>query len=211
MIRPSPRSAFIAVDLQNDFCPGGALGVPDGDAVLPIVNRVIRRFPRAVATQDWHPAGHFSFASSRPGAELYSTVDSKGISQILWPDHCVQGTPGAAFHPELDLDPFNLIIRKGFRPELDSYSTFFENDRTTPTGLHGWLRELGVTEVWLAGLATDFCVLYSALDAVCLGYTAYVLTDAVRAVNVPAGSEDRAFKSMAAAGARLITSAEIAE
>ena len=211
MLRPSVSSAFIAVDIQNDFCPHGALAVPDGDAVIPIINNLARRFPRAVATQDWHPAGHFSFASTRPGAQVYSVVDAEGISQVLWPDHCVQGTPGAAFHPDLDLVPFDLIVRKGANPHLDSYSTFFENDRKTSTGLHGWLRELHVTEVWLAGLATDFCVLYSALDAVCLGYTTFVVADAVRAVNVPEGSEARALKSMAAAGVKLFTSKEIEE
>lgn len=209
MILPSPRSAFLAIDLQNDFCPGGALAVPEGDAVIPVVNGIVRRFPRAVATQDWHPRRHASFASSRPGAELYSTVESEGLSQILWPDHCVQGSPGADFHPALDLSPYNLLLRKGAKVDLDSYSAFFENDRKTPTGLHGWLRELGVTEVWLAGLATDFCVLYSALDAVRLGYKTYVLTDAVRAVNVPEGSGERALQSMAAAGVLLCQSSGI--
>jgi len=209
MIRPSVSSAFIAVDLQNDFCPGGALAVPNGDLVIPIVNSITRKFPKAVATQDWHPKGHFSFASTRPGAKEYSTVDAEGISQVLWPDHCVQGSSGAAFYPSLDLVPFRLIIRKGANPKIDSYSTFFENDRKTPTGLHGWLKEVGVKDVWLAGLATDFCVLYSAMDAVFLGYKTYVLTDAVRAVNVPEGSGERALKAMAAAGIILTTSDEI--
>ena len=209
MIRPSVHSAFIAVDLQNDFCPGGALEVPEGDAVIPIVNRVVRNFPLAVATQDWHPRMHVSFASCRPGVQVYSTVDAKGISQVLWPDHCVQGTRGADLHHSLDLKPYNLIIRKGARPDLDSYSAFFENDRRTPTGLHGWLAEQGVREVWMAGLATDFCVLYSALDASRLGYRAYVLSDAVRAVNVPDGSGDRALKSMADSGVILVESTEI--
>ncbi|HSV56369.1 MAG TPA: bifunctional nicotinamidase/pyrazinamidase [Magnetospirillaceae bacterium] len=207
MILPDSRAAFIAVDIQNDFCPGGALAVPKGDAVVAVVNRVVRRFHKAAATQDWHPPGHASFASSRSGAIPYSTVEAEGIPQVLWPDHCVQGTAGAAFHPGLDTGPYNLILRKGFRPHLDSYSAFFENDRKTPTGLRGWLLDHGITEVWLAGLATDYCVLYSALDAVRLGFRAYVLTDAVRAVGVPEGSGRRALESMAGSGVILMESA----
>ena len=150
--------ALIVIDLQNDFCPGGALAVAGGDSIVARVNDLLMRFPVRVLTQDWHPADHSSFAASHPGAAPFSMTDMPYGPQVLWPTHCVQGTPGAAFHPSLRTDPADMILRKGFRPEIDSYSAFFENDRTTPTGLEGYLRTRGVTDLTLVGLATDFCV-----------------------------------------------------
>ena len=170
--------------MQNDFCPGGALAVADGDAVVPLINRIARAFPVRVYTQDWHPPDHRSFAASHPGAAPFSTVEMPYGDQVLWPVHCVQGTPGAAFHPDLETDHADLILRKGFRPHVDSYSAFFENDRATPTGLAGYLRERGVAEVWLAGLATDFCVAFSALDAARLGFRVTLLEDACREIDL---------------------------
>jgi nicotinamidase/pyrazinamidase len=176
--------AFIAIDVQNDFCPGGALAVAHGDAVVPRVNTLIRDFPVRVLTQDWHPADHASFAANHPGATPFSTAEMPYGLQVLWPTHCVQGTPGAAFHPALATDAADLVIRKGFRAAIDSYSAFFENDRATPTGLDGYLRSRGVAAVTLAGLATDFCVAYSALDAARLGYRVTVVMDACRAIDL---------------------------
>ena len=196
---------LIVVDVQNDFCPGGALAVPDGDAVVAIINRLTGRFAHRVLTQDWHPAGHSSFASSHPGKAPFETTRMPYGTQVLWPDHCIQGSAGAAFHAELEVDGAELIIRKGFRPGIDSYSAFFENDRTTPTGLAGYLRDRGFSRVVLAGLATDFCVAYSALDARSLGFETVVATDACRAIDLN-GSLDAAMRDMAAAGVRLTAS-----
>jgi nicotinamidase/pyrazinamidase len=175
---------LVVVDVQNDFCPGGALAVPRGDEILPLVNRLARAFPNVVLTQDWHPRGHHSFASIHPGAAPHDMVQFSYGAQMLWPDHCVQGTSGAAFHEELELPNATLILRKGFRPEIDSYSAFFENDRQTQTGLAGYLRERGLKRVFLAGLAFDFCVGYSAIDAVRQGFAALVIEDACRAIEV---------------------------
>jgi nicotinamidase/pyrazinamidase len=187
--------AFIGIDVQNDFCPGGALAVADGDAVVPRVNALIRSFAVRVLTQDWHPADHASFAANHPGAAPFSTTEMPYGTQVLWPTHCVQGTPGAAFHPGLATDAADLVIRKGFRAAIDSYSAFFENDRTTPTGLDGYLRSRGVGAVTLAGLATDFCVAYSALDAARLGYRVTVVMGACRSIDLDG--------SLAAAVARM--------
>lgn len=176
--------ALVVIDVQNDFCPGGALAVADGDAVVPVVNRLIERFEHVVLTQDWHPAGHSSFASSHPGAAPFSTVPMPYGEQTLWPDHCVQGTAGAEFHPGLVWTKAELVVRKGFRKAIDSYSAFFENDRTTPTGLGGYLAERGIGKVTLAGLATDFCVAYSALDARKLGLEATVVMEGCRAIDL---------------------------
>ncbi len=181
------RSALLIVDVQNDFCPGGALGVPDGDAVVGPINRLSRRFRHVVATQDWHPADHVSFATNAAGHRPYETIEVDGITQVLWPEHCVQGSAGAAFHPGLALEPVNLILRKGCHSRLDSYSALYENDQKTPTGLEGWLRVLGVERLFITGLATDYCVYYSALDALRLGFEVVVVEDAVRGVDVPAG------------------------
>jgi nicotinamidase/pyrazinamidase len=175
---------LVVVDLQNDFCPGGSLAVPKGDEVVPLVNRLGRVFPNVVLTQDWHPRGHRSFASVHPGKAPHDVVQFPYGAQILWPDHCVQGTSGAEFHEDLDLLNASLIVRKGFHPEIDSYSAFFENDRRTQTGLAGYLRERGLKRVFLAGLAFDFCVGYSAIDAVRQGFAALVIDDACRAIDV---------------------------
>ena len=196
---------LLVVDVQNDFCPGGALAVPDGDAVVPLANRLGRTFPHVLLTQDWHPPGHQSFASAHPGRRPFETIQAAYGAQTLWPDHCVQGTEGAAFHPGLDLTQAELIIRKGFRPEIDSYSAFFENDRKTTTGLGGYLRQRGFTRVFLVGLATDYCVHYSAVDAVGEGFQAVVVEDACRAIDLD-GSLAEARENMAKAGVSFITS-----
>jgi len=190
---------LIVVDVQYDFCPGGALAVPDGDAVVPVINRLADRFAHRVLTQDWHPAGHSSFASHHRDRAPFETVTMPYGPQVLWPDHCIQGSAGAAFHADLALDGAELIIRKGFRPAIDSYSAFFENDRTTPTGLAGYLRERGFTRIVLAGLATDFCVAYSALDARRLGFETVVVPAACRAIDLN-GSLNAAMREMTAAG-----------
>ncbi|MDR1239997.1 MAG: bifunctional nicotinamidase/pyrazinamidase [Treponema sp.] len=222
------RSALLLIiDVQNDFCPAcvslsgekypaGALAVNRGDEVIGPLNRLAAAFAGAggpvAATQDWHPGGHVSFASAHPGKKPGDLIDlppdraaetPRIQGQVLWPDHCVQGSRGAAFHERLDRKPLNLILRKGFRPGLDSYSAFFENDRRTPTGLEGWLRGLGIGTVVMGGLATDYCVLYSALDARRLGFTVIVLEDAVRGVGYPEGSVEKALDDMKKQGIRL--------
>jgi nicotinamidase/pyrazinamidase len=204
------RTAFLAVDVQNDFCPGGALAIADGDAVAPVVNRLVPLFPVRVATQDWHPAGHVSFASAHPGKAPYDPAEpgADGRASTLWPDHCVQDSQGAAFHPRLDERPFNIVVRKGFRPDLDSYSAFFENDGSTSTGLDGLLKGLGVDTVVLAGLAFDYCVFFSAMDARRLGYKVFVVVDATRPVDAPPGNAGRTEAQMRQAGVRLVHSAE---
>lgn len=176
--------ALIIIDVQNDFCPGGALAVAEGDAVVPVINALSPSFEHVVLTQDWHPAGHSSFASSHSGMQPFSSVTMPYGEQTLWPDHCIQGTRGAAFHPGLDWTRAELVLRKGFRPTIDSYSAFFENDRRTPTGLAGYLRERGIAAVTLVGLATDYCVAYSALDAVAHGFATTVRLDACRGIDL---------------------------
>ena len=174
------------IDIQPTFMPGGELPVPDGDAVVPVANRLLRdRFDHAFATQDWHPAGHSSFASSHPGRAPFETIRLPYGEQTLWPDHGVQGSVGAALHPELDQAKIELVVRKGFRPEIDSYSAFFENDRATSTGLAGYLRERGFKRIFFVGLATDFCVAYSAEDAARLGFEAFVIDDGCRGIGMP--------------------------
>ncbi|ULB08348.1 bifunctional nicotinamidase/pyrazinamidase [Cereibacter azotoformans] len=193
--------ALIVIDVQNDFCPGGALAVAGGDAIIPRINALLPEFGARIFTQDWHPADHSSFAANH-GAEPFSLVEMPYGPQVLWPTHCVQGTTGAEFHPALDTDPAELILRKGFRAGIDSYSAFFENDRTTPTGLEGYLRSRGIEAVTLVGLATDFCVAYSALDAARLGFRATVLEGACAAIDLN-GSLAAIKAQMAAAGVRL--------
>lgn len=197
-----PNEALIVIDIQNDFCPGGALAVPEGDQVIPRVNALLSEFPIRVLTQDWHPADHRSFAASHPGAEPFSVMQMPYGPQVLWPTHCVQGTSGAGFHPDLHSDRADLVLRKGFRPEIDSYSAFFENDHSTPTGLEGYLRSRGATRLTLVGLATDFCVAWSAIDAARLGFEVTVLMGACRAIDLD-GSLERAREEMRAAGVRL--------
>lgn len=196
------REMLIVVDPQLDFCPGGALAVPDGDAIMPAVNALARRFSHVILTQDWHPPGHASFASSNPGAAPFGTIDMPYGAQTVWPDHCVQGTAGAAFHPGLDLTDVELIIRKGFRADIDSYSAFRENDRQTPTGLAGYLRERAFERITLCGLATDYCVFFSAIDARAAGFETTVVLDACRAIDLH-GSLAQALSEMTAAGVIL--------
>ncbi|TKT80262.1 bifunctional nicotinamidase/pyrazinamidase [Aquamicrobium sp. LC103] len=195
-------SALVVIDIQNDFCPGGALAVASGDEIVPLVNGLIADADHVVLTQDWHPAGHSSFASTHPGKDPFQTIDVSYGPQTLWPDHCVQGSEGALFHPKLEWAKAELVIRKGFRPSIDSYSAFFENDRRTPTGLAGYLRERGISNLTLVGLATDFCVAYSALDAVSEGFHATVRLDACRAIDLD-GSLAEMTQRMRRAGVRL--------
>lgn len=202
------RDALLIIDVQNDFCPGGALAVAEGDAVVPIANALIARFEHVVLTQDWHPPGHRSFASSHPGRAPFEAVELAYGTQTLWPDHCVQGSAGAAFHPALETARAELVLRKGFRPGIDSYSAFRENDRTTPTGLAGYLRERGFARVFLCGLATDYCVAYSALDARRLGFEAVVLLDACRAIDL-GGSLEQALGAMRAAQVALAQAGQL--
>ena len=200
-------AALVVIDVQNDFCPGGALEVPDGDAVVPAINRLAPRFPACILTQDWHPPGHRSFASSHPGHAPFETTKLPYGEQVLWPDHCVQGTAGAAFHQDLATAGADLVLRKGFRLEIDSYSAFYENDRRTPTGLAGYLRGRGISRLFFAGLATDFCVAWSAIDAAREGFEAAVVEDACRAIDLD-GSLAAAWDEMRAANvARVLTAA----
>ena len=203
MQRVTERDLLLVVDVQNDFCPGGALAVPGGDGIVPMVNRLARDFAHVALTQDWHPAGHSSFAGAHPGAAPFVTIEMPYGPQILWPDHCVQGTAGAAFHPGLDIPHAELVLRKGYHQTIDSYSAFRENDRETPTGLAAYLRERGFTRITLCGLATDFCVLYSALDAIAAGFAATVVLDACRGIDVE-GSLARALADMRDAGVALV-------
>ena len=196
---------LIVVDVQNDFCPGGALAVPDAHEIVPVINKLIAAHDHVVLTQDWHPADHASFASRHEGREPFETIEVHYGPQTLWPDHCVQGTPGAEFHPELDWRKAELILRKGFRSHIDSYSAFFENDRKTPTGLCGYLRERGFTEIVLAGLATDYCVHFSAMDARRLGFGVTVMEYATRAIDL-AGSLAAARQAWVEAGVNVANS-----
>jgi nicotinamidase/pyrazinamidase len=203
------NDVLIVVDLQNDFCPGGALAVPHGDEVVPLVNRLAARFRNVVLTQDWHPRGHLSLASAHPGKRPYETITASYGPQVLWPDHCVQDTPGAAFHAAVQIPHAGLVVRKGINRAIDSYSAFYENDRRTPTGLVGALRERGLTRVFLAGLAFDFCVRYSAEDARREGFAVFVVEDACRGIDV-AGSVAATRASLAALGVSCIATAQFA-
>ncbi len=194
---------LLVVDVQNDFCPGGSLAVPDGDAVVPVINGLIESFDDVVLTQDWHPPGHSSFASSHPGKAPLEVIEADYGPQVLWPDHCVQGTDGAAFHPGLAVDRTQLVVRKGFRQAIDSYSAFKENDQKTSTGLAGALRERGFRRVFACGLATDFCVKWSALDARAAGFKVVLIEAASRGIDLD-GSLAAARTELAAAGVALI-------
>ena len=199
----SDRDVLLVIDVQNDFCPGGALAVPGGDEIVPAVNRLAAEFGHVILTQDWHPRGHASFASSHPGKHPFETVELPYGQQILWPDHCVQGTQGAAFHPGLDVPHAELVVRKGFRSAIDSYSAFRENDHRTPTGLAGYLKERGFERITLCGLATDFCVFFSAIDAREAGFVTAVDLDASRGIDLD-GSLARALAAMREAGVELL-------
>jgi len=201
--------ALVLVDIQNDFMPFGALPVEDGDAVVPVANELAARFEVVAATQDWHPADHGSFASNHPGSEPGEAIELGGVEQVLWPDHCVQGTPGASFHSALDVGPISYVVRKGVDPAVDSYSGFFDNDRRTKTGLDMLLNGLWVTRVVLAGLATDYCVKHTALDGVRLGFDVAVVVDGCRAVDMKPGDGDLALAEMAEAGCQVIRSQEL--
>ncbi len=200
--------ALVVVDIQNDFCPGGALEVPGGDEVIEPTNNLLQSFDCVVQTQDWHPSDHSSFASNHEGQNPFDTIKMEYGEQVLWPDHCVQGTKGAEFHPSLKTDPSQMIVRKGFRSQIDSYSAFFENDHKTVTGLHGYLQARKVDELYVVGLATDFCVKWTILDALKLGYNVYLVEDAVRGIDMD-GSVNAAIKEMKEAGVNLIRSTNI--
>jgi len=204
------KPALILVDIQNDFMPGGALPVPDGDAVVAVANRLMPMCPIVVATQDWHPPDHGSFASRHPGRRPGDVVELAGLRQILWPDHCVQGTEGAAFHPALRLDPITSVFKKGTDPNIDSYSGFFDNGHRKGTGLADYLKDAGVTKVVLVGLATDYCVKFTALDARTLGFDTVLVVDGCRAVNLSPGDEAAAIDEMKSAGVAAVRSADLA-
>jgi nicotinamidase/pyrazinamidase len=203
VIRTNDDDVLVVVDVQNDFCPGGNLAVPEGQQVVPVINVLARRFRNVVLTQDWHPAGHQSFASVHAGRKPYETIEVAYGPQVLWPDHCVQGTPGAELRADLDIPHAAMAIRKGFRPHIDSYSAFYENDRKTPTGLAGYLRERGLTRVFAVGLALDFCVRYSAEDAKREGFDVVVVEDACRGIDV-SGSVKATRESFAASGIDVV-------
>lgn len=199
------RDVLLVLDIQNDFCPGGALAVRESDLVIPVINDLMPSFAHIVLTQDWHPPGHLSFASSYPGRKPFATISMAYGEQVLWPDHCVQGTEGAAFHRDLDISKAELILRKGFHPEIDSYSAFRENDRKTKTGLAGYLRERGLERVFVLGLAYDYCVRYSAVDATMEGFTVFVVEDGCRAI----GSTEATRQEFASRGVHSIQSGDI--
>ena len=199
---------FLVIDVQNDFCPGGQLAVAGGDLVIEPIHKIARHFEHIVLTQDWHPANHTSFASAHPGKKPFEQIEVSYGPQTLWPDHCIQGSQGAEFHPDLKLPKAELILRKGFRPQIDSYSAFFENDRTTPTGLAGYLRERGLKRLFLCGLAYDFCVRHSAVDGTALDFECIVIEDATRAVDLP-GSVDATNLALNEAGIQRMDSTEL--
>jgi nicotinamidase/pyrazinamidase len=203
------RDILIVVDVQNDFCPGGALAVGEGDLVVPVINGFMDSFERVAATQDWHTRNHASFASSHIGKKPYEQTDLAGVIQTLWPDHCVAGTTGADFHPGLHTDHFNLIVRKGSNPAVDSYSAFLENDKKTGTGLDGYLKSVGAGRVFICGLATDYCVYYSAMDAVSFGFKVNVILDACRGIDVPDNNIERSIAEMKKKGIRIIESKDL--
>ena len=180
-----PTDTLLVIDLQNDFMPGGALAIAEGDAIIPTINSLATKFPHVILTQDWHPQKHISFATTHPNKKPYETIEAPYGPQTLWPDHCLQHSDGAAFHAALDLSQTELILRKGFRPHIDSYSAFLENDHITPTGLAGYLRERELPRLFLCGLAYDFCVRFSAIDGKHLGFEIVVIEDATRPVNLP--------------------------
>ena len=208
MPQVTSNTTLLVIDIQNDFCPGGALAVPGGDRVVPVVNGITGIFPNVVATGDWHPRGHISFAS-RHGKEPFQTIEVNGLEQFLWPDHCVPGTRGAAFHPDLDTRPFSMILHKGSKKDLDSYSAFFEHDRETPTGLEHYLKGLGMERVFVCGLALDVCVFYTLMDARRVGFEAYLVEDGSRGVDQPEGNLEKARREMKGAGVIFTRAADL--
>ncbi len=205
-----PRKALIIVDVQNDFCPGGSLAVPEGDVVVPVINRIQSLFDVVVATQDWHPLNHISFAVNHPGKQVGDVVEIDGLLQVLWPVHCVQNSPGAEFHPQLDTSRIAHVIRKGTDPRIDSYSGFFDNARRRDTGLASLLWDLGVDEVAICGLATDYCVKYTALDAHELGFATAVIVDACRGVGLRSDDVPEAIRQMESRGIKIVFAGELA-
>ncbi len=199
---------LLIVDVQNDFCPGGSLAVPQGDSVIPVINQLIESFDCIIQTQDWHPPGHSSFASIHEGKNPYETIQMDYGEQVLWPDHCIQKSPGAEFHSNLNTAKTQVIIRKGFREEIDSYSTFYENDQQTKTGLTGYLKNRGIHELHVCGLATDFCVKWSVLDGIKEGFTIHVIKDAVKGIDID-DSIQKAWQEMKSAGANVVVSSEV--
>lgn len=203
---------LLVIDVQRDFCPGGTLAVSRGDEIVPVINRIAGLFPLIAATQDWHPAGHVSFASAHgknPGEVIELPEAAGGGQQVLWADHCVQGTGGGEFHPDLDTRRFSLILRKGANPGIDSYSAFLENDKKTSTGLAGWLKEKKAGALYFCGLATDYCVYYSVMDALARGFEAWLILDAVRGVDFPANNVEKALAAMEQAGVKFVNSGEL--
>ena len=209
MLKNITSCALLIIDVQNDFCPGGSLAVTEGDAIIPVINNIMPQFHFIIGTQDWHPLHHVSFASSHKGKKPFDVITHKGTEQVLWPDHCVQGTKGADFHHWLDKRSLSLIIRKGVNPGIDSYSAFFENDRETRTGLAGYLKDLDIATLYICGLATDYCVYASAQDALRLGFKVIILEDACRGVDFPAGSVSQALATLKKQGALIKTSEDL--
>ncbi len=205
-----PKKALILVDIQKDFCPGGALAVPEGDQVVPVANRLVQAFELVVATQDWHPPGHLSFAANHPGRSPGEVIELEGLQQVLWPVHCVQETPGAAFHPDLDLRRVAHVVRKGTHPRFDSYSGFFDNGRRRATELEAFLRAQRVEQLFICGLATDYCVKFTALDAAGLGCRTFVVEDACRGVELKPGDVQRALEEMRSRGVEITHSSKLA-
>lgn len=199
---------LLIIDVQNDFCPGGSLEVPEGDKVVPVINKLTEKFGHIIQTQDWHPDGHSSFASSHRGKEPFEAIEVDYGEQVLWPDHCIQGSIGAEFHPDLNTKRTEAVIRKGFRKKVDSYSTFYENDQKTRTGLTGYLKNRDISELYVCGLATDFCVKWSVLDGLKEGFRIHVINDAVRGIDMN-GSVDKAWSEMKDAGASVVQSSDI--
>lgn len=202
---PTETDLLLIIDVQNDFCPGGALAVTDGDSIVPIINNLIPQFSNVALTQDWHPAGHSSFATSHPGHDPFTSIAMPYGEQTLWPDHCIQGSKGAQFHDALNTHPASIVIRKGYNPAVDSYSAFYENDHQTSTGLGGFLRDRKIQQIFCVGLALDYCVFYSARDAIKEGFKTTVITDACRAIDMD-GSAKKAIDEMATNGISLIES-----
>jgi len=203
------NKALLIVDVQNDFCSGGKLTVPNGEKIIPTINKLSKKFENVIATQDWHPEDHMSFAMNHPGKKEFDVIDYKSTKQVLWPAHCVSGTPGAEFHPDLNTENINLILRKGNNPEIDSYSAFRENDKETLTGLEGYLKILGIKETYICGLALDYCVSYSAMDSKELGFETFVVIDGTKGIDSPIGNIDKSLKAMKKAGIKIVESKDL--